>query len=379
MLKLGVIGYGKRINAIVGLLLESGKVTLAAVADKNPEAVKERFGEKRDFSNVIFYTDAEQMLKSERLDGVAIGTRCSSHTAYAVLVAKYGLPIFLEKPVSTTEEDLARLEALLPEMNEKTVVSFPMRTSRIIQDVKAMIKSGKIGKLAHVEAVNNVAYGRGYYQSWYRDEAETGGLFLQKATHDIDYINYLLELKPVSVCAMSSKQIFKGDKPVGLKCSECPEHETCHESPEYVAKHGNGYTLAENCCFAVDTGNEDSGSMIIEYENGLHTVYTQDFVVRNSAGKRGARIIGYLGTIEFNWTNPEIIFHDHAENRTERILPDMTVEHHGGGDNFLADNFLDIMSGTDVSHSTLYDGVMSAKICLAAKRSAKEHVFVSLI
>ena len=28
---------------------------------------------------------------------------------------------------------------------------------------------------------------------WYKDETETGGLFLQKATHDLDYINYLFE------------------------------------------------------------------------------------------------------------------------------------------------------------------------------------------
>ncbi len=378
MLKLGVIGYGKRINSIVKLLINSEKVKLVAITDTAPEAASKKYSEHVDFSDVKLYTDAEEMIKNEKLDGVAIGTRCSSHTKYAVLAAKYGLPTFLEKPVCTTEEDLARLEAILPEMNEKTVVSFPMRTSRIIRDVKAMIDSGKIGKLAHVEAVNNVAYGRGYYQFWYRDESETGGLFLQKATHDIDYINYLLGLKPVSVCAMSSKQIFTGDKPVGLKCSQCPEHETCHESPEYVAKHGNGYTLDENCCFAVDTGNEDSGSMIIEYENGLHTVYTQDFVVRNGAGKRGARIIGYLGTIEFNWTDPEITFYDHADNNTEKIIPEMTTEYHGGGDKFLADNFIEIMEGTATSQSTLYDGIMSAKICLAARRSAKDHVFVSL-
>ncbi len=380
MLRLGVIGYGKRINSMVNIMTDTKKVELVAVADIAPDTVREKYSSYRDFSEVKFYTDAEEMLKCEKLDGVAIGTRCSTHTSYALLVAKYKLPLFLEKPVSTTDEDLEKLAALIPEMNDKTVVSFPMRTSSIVTKVKEMIDSGKIGKVSHIEAVNNVNYGRGYFQFWYRDESVTGGLFLQKATHDIDYINFLLgDIKPVRVCAMSSKTVFTGDKPVGLKCSACPERESCLESPEYVAKHGNGYTLDENCCFAVDTGNEDSGTMIVEYDNGIHTVYTQNFVVRNSAGKRGARIIGYLGTIEFDWTNPIITFHSHAENITETIDPKMNTDNHGGGDFILCDNFIDIMSGKDVSHSKLCDGVLSARICLAARRSAKEHIFIDLV
>ena len=57
--------------------------------------------------------------------------------------------------------------------------------------------------MEHVQAWNNVPYGWCYYQSWYRDENETQGLFLQKATHDFDYINYLVEKRPVMVCAMN--------------------------------------------------------------------------------------------------------------------------------------------------------------------------------
>ena len=118
MLKIGVIGYGTRINAIVGLLLESGKVKLSAIADVNTDMVRERFGKEKDFSEVNFYTDAEEMLKIEKLDGVCVGTRCSTHAKFGALVAKYNIPLFLEKPVAINDSDIELLENSLS-INEK--------------------------------------------------------------------------------------------------------------------------------------------------------------------------------------------------------------------------------------------------------------------
>ena len=75
-----------------------------------------------------------------------------------------------------------------------------------------------------------------YYHSWYRDPSETGGLFLQKATHDIDYIHFLTGERPVSVCAKTAKLHFKGDRPAGLHCPDCPDYRTCPESSYVVGR-----------------------------------------------------------------------------------------------------------------------------------------------
>ena len=64
------------------------------------------------YENVNFYSDAEEMLKNEKLDGVCIGTRCSLHTHYALLVAKYNIPMFLEKPVSISYDELNKLKEI---------------------------------------------------------------------------------------------------------------------------------------------------------------------------------------------------------------------------------------------------------------------------
>ncbi|MBQ8907705.1 MAG: Gfo/Idh/MocA family oxidoreductase [Clostridia bacterium] len=175
MLQVGIIGYGVRMRTFVGALLATGKVCVAAVADPD-EASARAHAKENGVEDAVFYTDAKAMLENEALDGVAVGTRCPLHTEMAELVASYGLPLFLEKPVCISEEELPRLSALLPAMEKKTVVSFPLRASLMYRRVKALVDSGVLGEIAHVQAVNNVPYGRGYYHKWYRDESQTGGL-----------------------------------------------------------------------------------------------------------------------------------------------------------------------------------------------------------
>ncbi len=371
MYKIGVIGAGNRVTPLVKMLGEYNGFEISCICDTDINGVKERY---KDIEGIKYYTDAEEMLKSEALSGVVIGTRCSSHTEFALLAAKYNIPMFLEKPVCTTEEDLHRLEEI-DFMNSKTVVSFPLRRCAVANCVKEIIDSGRLGRIEHVQAYNNVPYARGYYHKWYRDENETGGLFLQKSTHDFDYINYLLgDIRPVEICAVKSKQIFKGDMPAGLKCADCHKKDECPESSKNVSGYGDPYIIGEYCCFATDTGNEDSGSAIVLYESGMHVVYSQNFFVRKGAGKRGARLMGYYGTVEFDFNTGIVNVFYHNENRTETYNIDVSGNH-SGGDGVLVKNFADVVSGKDISRSDLRSGILSAKMCLMAKKSSEDHKF----
>lgn len=375
MYNIGVIGCGVRMDPLVKRLVEEKDFQLKAVCDVNPEYAKSHID---NCEGVEFYTDADKMLETEKLDCIMIGTRCSLHTPLMLKVAQYGIPAFLEKPVSVTEEQVEALKSALI-MDDKVVVSFPLRNTPIANNVRDIIKSGALGKLSQVQAYNNVHYGRVYYHDWYRDESETGGLWLQKATHDFDYINSLLgDLKPVQICAMESKLIFKGDEPNGMACEDCPKRAECKESDINVEKIGD--TMHYNkiyCCFAKDTGNMDSGTAIIKYDNGLHAVYTQNFVVRKEAGGRGARIVGELATLDFDFRKRVITVCHHYERRIERHELGLAPGH-SGGDEALITNFANVVRGKEKSKSPLRDGILSAKMCLAAKKSATESVFVNI-
>lgn len=375
-MNIGVIGYGSRISHVIQELQnEHSGTRIHAIADLRADELKQG-NEKFRTDHVQFHDSAEAMLEAGGLDGVLIGTRCSLHTEMALKVLPTGLPLYLEKPVATTMKDLLRLKAGYESSNSQVVISFPLRVTSLVQMAKEIIDSGKIGTVEHVQAVNNVPYGNVYYQNWYRDESETGGLFLQKATHDFDYIQYVLGQRPTVISAMKSKQIFKGTKPAGLMCVDCDENRTCLESI-YVRKDAHLHPTWQYCCFAEDTGNEDSGSALIQYESGMHVSYSQNFFARRKAGTRGARFLGYKGTLEFDFMTGVVKVFMHHTPRVE-MYENGSEAGHFGGDSTLARNFGDIMLGKAESISTLDDGLLSALLCLKAKKSAETHTFQTI-
>jgi predicted dehydrogenase len=369
-MNIGIIGYGLRLQPLhVMLSTMDTNCHIVAIADPRHEEIRTKLGAESE--SITFFENADEMLEQMQLDGVMIGTRCDLHTEIALKVLKRNLPLFLEKPVATNLDDLISLKAGYEASKSQVVVSFPLRHTKLIELAKEIIDSGKIGTVEHVQAVNNVPYGGVYYHNWYRDEQITGGLFLQKATHDFDYINYLIGVKPIAVCAMKSKQIFKGNKPAKLKCTECDEKYTCAEST--IVNQ-----IGEYCCFAEDTGNEDSGSALIRYESGMHVSYSQNFFARRGAEKRGARLLGYKGTLEFDWYTNKLEVYMHHDARVETYQLDANAEGHMGGDKKLLQNFIQMMQGQEPSHHSLDDGLISALLCLKANESANTNTFCNI-
>lgn len=380
MIRLGVIGYGGRIQGVIHLMSRLNAGTeVVAIADVRNDDIKQQMQDRGDDpSKVAFYTDPDEMLDKE-LDAVMVGTRCHLHARMAMKVLERNLPMYLEKPIATNMDDLIALRNAAAKTKSEVVVSFPLRVTPLVQMAKEIIDSGKIGTVEHVEAWNDVPYAWCYYLLWYRDEVETQGLFLQKATHDFDYINYLLGFKPTMVCAMTSKQIYKGDKPAGLKCKDCGDWDTCAEGPYhlYYSKQEAGEVKANDlmCGFAVDTGNEDSGSAIVRYETGMHVNYSQNFFARKKAGRRGARLFGYNGTVEFDWYTDEVKVYMHQTPRVETYKMDTSASSHGGGDTVLVDNFVRVIRGEQKSVSPLSAGLLSVLMCMKAKESAATNTF----
>lgn len=384
MLKMGVIGYGGRIRGVVHLIRKfNAGAEVTAIADVRNDEIRAQM--KQEGANpdaVRFYDDPARMLAREQLDGVLIGTRCSLHARFAAAVLKRNLPLYLEKPVATNPDDWAALYRAWRRSRSPVVVSFPLRMTPLVQQAVDLIRGGAIGAIQHVQAWNNVPYGECYYLWWYRDEHETQGLWLQKATHDFDYITYVLGLRPVRVAAMKSKLVYKGNMPAGLKCNDCPIPQACPESP-FNRYFYRGLTdgVKPNdlaCGFAKDTGNEDAGSALVEYETGLHVNYSQNFFARRGAGARGARFFGYKGTLEFDWYTDEVKVFFHHAPRTATYACDTKALGHGGGDTVLAWNFVQLMKGEAESVSPLSAGLRSALMCLKARESSEKAAFCDI-
>lgn len=171
-----------------------------------------------------------------------------------------------------------------------------------------------------------------------------------------------------------------GDMPAGLRCSQCEKQDTCMESSYNIVQVRNDTPRSDWCCYARDTGNEDSGTLILRYESGMHAMYSQNFFARKAAARRGARLYGYKGTVEFDFVSQKIFIYDHMSDKVTQISVPIPARGHGGGDTALMKNFVDLCEGkTDRSAAPLADGIKSAQVCLAAKDSAEEEAFKKIV
>ncbi len=387
MLKIGIIGYGRRVPTMAKRLsVVDVPHRIAAIADPRKDEIKE--SDDGFLKDCTYYETADEMLEKEKLDGVMIGTRCVMHTEMACKVAKYNMPLFLEKPVSTSFEQIKMLEDAFKSVTAPVVVSFPLRFIPLTQAVKQIIDSGEIGKINSFAAFNDVPYGKVYFTSWYRDFSFSGGLWLQKATHDIDCISYLVGSNPQWIAAMERKSVFDGDKPFNLRCRDCDEKETCKESPfnlENQLRDGVNQNWDEKrkefnqyCVFSKDIKSHDSAQSIIEYENGVQGTYSQTFFIKQkSVGRRGMRLYGDKGTIYFDWYKSQVKVFSHLTTTVKTIdFPeDLVNDSHWGGDKELVYDFLMAMKGKKTVRSPLASGISSALTCLCAGESCKDRKF----
>lgn len=385
MIKLGVIGHGERISHVIKYCLRKIEPDLRVTGIVDPDEAGARARlDPVDKKDVAFHKTLPDLVRKGKPDALLIGTRCNLHTPYAIEAARFDLPLYLEKPVSISMAQAQALEKAFRRSRCKVVVSFPLRVSPMCILAKQMIERGAVGVPEHILGVNYVPYGTCYFEGGYRNYKITQGLFLQKATHDLDYLSYLMGSNIVAVAAMANVgRIFGGKKAAGLVCSRCGEKMKCPESSWNRLRNpsiGNG---ADHLCdFSVDCGspktgmNEDCSSAILRFASGAQGVYTQVFFTRR-IGLRGATISGYDGTLMFDWYENTLKHVRHHVPFTDTVKPDPGMSHFGG-DHTLAVNFIDLIKGVAESQAPITAGIQSVYACLAAKASAETGRFVKV-
>jgi len=355
-MNIGVIGLGTRMAHMVESLREhEPHVAVCGVVDPDEAGSRARLPEP-DRDRIRYFPTMAALVEKAKPDALAIGTRCNLHARLAVEAADFGLPLFLEKPVATTLEDALALEEAFSGKEIPVLVSFPLRASPLFRQVLDLVEKGAVGRPLHLLGWNYVPYGDVYFASWYRDYHVTQGLFLQKATHDLDYLLALAASPVVRVAAMRSQDGVYRD------ARFASEHDPLVYYHEAVGTPEEGM-------------NEDSSSVLVEFANGGHGVYTQVFYSRGGAAARGARISGMAGTVEFDWYRNEIQTMSHSEDHTETLRPE-GGEAHFGGDRVLAQNFIEMVRGSAHPITPLAAGLESVFTCLAAKESAETGRFV---
>lgn len=355
-MRLALIGCGRRASALVrDLVVLCPDLQVCGMIDPDPSAVTRLPEPLRD---VVRKVDTVSELLATRPDALMVGTRCDLHAPFAVELAAVGLPLLLEKPVGITLEQGMALERAFPDGGRRVVVSFPLRFTPLYRQVREVLRTQQFGPCEHVLAVNYVAYGDVYFSTWFRDYAVTRGLFVQKATHDFDYLMDAVGSPIVRVAAMASHGRVYRDAST-RRSDDPPAH--------WRASIGTP-----------ESGmNEDSSSALLEFANGTRGVYTQVFFTRRNGKTRGATFSGLEGTLSFDWYRRSLDLHWHHRPVDESQAIECSEDHWGGDEGMLR-NFIEVIEGKALSCATLADGLRSLYASLAAAESARCGTFVDV-
>lgn len=189
ILIVGAGSIGRRhINNLNNLGYED--IDVVDISDTNLDYVKKNFKIKETF------TDFNGALNSKDYDAAFILTPPIYHIPMALELAKKGLDLFIEKPLSHNLENVDKLIKIKEDNDLVIMVGFNMRFNSSLIKIKKLLDEGKVGKMisARVHFGSYLPYrhpDRDYREDYGAKKSLGGGVILD-AIHQIEYIQWFL-------------------------------------------------------------------------------------------------------------------------------------------------------------------------------------------
>ena len=209
MLGFALVGCG-RIAKRHAELLGDNKIKsarLIAVCDCIPEKA-ESFGNR---FKVPYYSDMRSMMEAEKgVDIVSVLTPSGWHARHVLMLAQYGKPIVVEKPMALTLDDA---DSMISACDANHVRLFVVKQNRFnlpVLKLREAIESGRFGKLVLGTVRVRWCRRQEYYDldDWRGKWLMDGGVFTNQASHHIDLLEWMMG-DPQTVFAMAETALVK--------------------------------------------------------------------------------------------------------------------------------------------------------------------------
>jgi predicted dehydrogenase len=286
--KVAVVGTGHRGTGTWGreLLANCGEyIELVGLADNNSVRV-ERSRAAIGVDAPVFQS-AEALVEAARPDTLIVCTRDDTHADIIVGALRAGVDVVTEKPMTTTAENCRRILETEQRTGRRVDVTFNYRYSPTSRRIKELLRSGAIGDVVSVDFhwYLDTQHGADYFRRWHALMACSGSLFVHKATHHFDLMNWFLESEPAEVFARGALNHYGRNGPFrGPRCKVCDYAPTCefhfdmgrdpwldmlYEDPS----REDGY-VRDACVFREEIDIFDTMSATIVYESGAQVSYS---------------------------------------------------------------------------------------------------------
>ena len=409
-LKVAMVGTGIRGTGFWGKRLVdqySDLLEFVGLCDNNPGRLE--YGRKFIGVDCPTYSDFEKMIMEAKPDLVIVTTKDSLHHEFIIKGLDMGCDVLTEKPLTIDERKCQAIIDAERRSGKKLIVGFNYRWSPYNTKIKELLAENSIGKLTSVDFhwYLNTYHGASYFRRWHGLREAGGTLWVHKATHHFDLLNWWIDSDPEEVFAYGDLEYYGSNGPFrGDKCRTCPHKTDCsffwditrskHMMNLYVENEEHDGYIRDNCLFRDEINIYDKMSAQVKYKNNV----TLNYSLTTYSPYEGWRV-GFNGTEgrieawmhipyfdkvsvdqaemhakEMDQTGKEemdtepIIIHKLWEKHSVVNVP-MSRGGHGGGDVRLHDKIFRNPDMPDPYRRSagLRDGAMSSLIGIAARKS----------
>ncbi|MEW6128010.1 MAG: Gfo/Idh/MocA family oxidoreductase [Acidobacteriota bacterium] len=283
-----IVGTGDRATTMWGKPLAtrySDVLDFVGLCDINPkrvQAAKELMG-----VGCPTFTNFDEMMDKVKPDLLMVTTVDAFHSQYIVKALERGIEVMTEKPMVIDEKQCQAVLDAEKRSNKKVIVTFNYRYAPKHQKIKEILLSGEIGNVRSIDFswYLDVYHGADYFRRWHRLRNRSGSLWVHKATHHFDLINWWLGADPVEVTANASLNVYgKSGSLRSTHCRACPHQSQCKfyydmtKNPFRMkiyagCEDADGY-YRDGCVFREDIDIYDSMSALVKYSNGATMTYS---------------------------------------------------------------------------------------------------------
>lgn len=286
--RLVLVGTGHRGSGFWGsqLIKSFSDVTeFVGLCDINPGRLA--YAKQAVGVNCATYTNFKQMLQETKPDYVIVTTVDAEHDEQIVTALEMGCNVITEKPMTTDEIKCKRILDAEKRTGKKVIVAFNYRHSVHAMQLKELLAAQRVGKITSVDFnwYLNVYHGADYFRRWHGHMNRSGSLWVHKATHHFDLLNWWLNSEPVEVSAYGSLEHYgKNNAFRGVNCRVCDHKKNCAFFWDITKderlnnlypknEQYDGY-MRDACVWNTDIDIYDKMSAQIVYANGVTVNYS---------------------------------------------------------------------------------------------------------
>lgn len=142
-----------------------------------------------------WYDDGQALIDDPDVDAVYIATPPNAHLEYTRMAARAGKPVYVEKPMALNFAECQAMIEACAAANVPLWVAYYRRGMSKFNKAKELIEEGAIGDVRCVNVTflqTSRAYDTNNLPWRVRPEISGGGLFVDLASHILDYLAYMV-------------------------------------------------------------------------------------------------------------------------------------------------------------------------------------------